>query len=57
MVISSLVLVIIGTYLYIHGREDNDSDARFNGAAVLIAGIAGLLLALLWPIALFGFIF
>ena len=54
LILCSLILVVMGTYLYIHGKEFDDQDAVFNGAAVLIAGIAGMLLGLLWPLAVFG---
>ena len=57
MIVCSLVLTLMGIYLYIRGREEDDRDAAFTGAAVFLAGRAGVLLGVLWPVAVIGCLF
>ena len=54
MIICSLVLTLMRIYLYIRSREEDDRDAAFTGAAVFLAGLAGVLLGFLWPVAAMG---
>lgn len=57
MIVCSLVLTLMGIYLYIRGREEDDRDAAFTGAAVFLAGLAGVLLGFLWPVTAIGCLF
>ena len=57
MIVCSLILTLMGVYLYIRGREEDDRDAAFTGAAVFLAGLTGVLLGFLWPLAAFGCLF
>lgn len=47
----SAVLAAMGVFLYLSGREQADKETAFTGAAVFVAGLLGILLGLLWPLA------
>lgn len=51
MIICSAVLAAMGVFLYLSGREQADKETAFTGAAVFVAGLLGILLGLLWPLA------